>query len=220
MKIQMKSNPELRLSDAVYETLLDAILSGRMETGRVISEVSLAQQLKVSRTPVHDALRQLAKDGLVRQEANRRAVVAKFTADDVYDVFEMRKLLESEAARRAATRMDRPSRSELRDTLEGLANELTDPGWIARWADFDDQFHATIAQASGSLRLAQDISRYRMLHRGFNRLSTTVDVLQQALREHRMILDALDARDPIAAAAAMIEHLQEWQAYFTRQFQR
>lgn len=220
MKIQMKSNPELRLSDAVYETLLDAILSGRMETGRVISEVSLAQQLKVSRTPVHDALRQLAKDGLVRQEANRRAVVAKFTADDVYDVFEMRKLLESEAARRAATRMDRPSRSELRDTLEQLAIELTDPGWVARWADFDDQFHATIAQASGSLRLAQDISRYRMLHRGINRLSTTVDVLQQALREHRKILDALDARDPTAAAAAMLEHLQEWQAYFTRQFQR
>ena len=220
MKIQLKHNPQLRLSDAVYETLLDAILSGHMETGAVISEVSLAQQLEVSRTPVHDALRQLANDGLVIQEANRRAVVAKFTADDVYDIFDMRILLEAEAARRAATRMDRPARLELREAMEELSRDLTDPAWVARWTEFDDQFHSAIAVASGSRRLIQDISRYRTLHRSINRILTTLHVLQQALVEHRHILDALDARDPINAAAAMTEHIVEWQAYFVRQFKR
>jgi len=220
MRLRLKPNHQLRLSDAVYETLLEAVLSGRLATGSVVSEVALAQQLQVSRTPVHDALRQLAKDGLIRQEANRRAVVAKFTADDVFDVFEMRKLLEGEAARRAATRMDRPARAELRAVMADLAETLDKPGWVAKWTDFDDQFHAAIALASGTKRLAQDISRYRMLHRGINRLSTTVDVLQQAMAEHARILDALDARNAKSAQVAMVEHLQEWQAYFVRQFQR
>lgn len=219
MRLQLKPDNQLRLSDAVYETLLEAILSGRLATGAVVSEVALAAQLQVSRTPVHDALRQLTKDGLIGQEANRRAVVAKFTAEDVFDVFEMRKLLEGEAARRAATRMDRPARADLRNVMAELARTLDDPGGVARWTDFDDQFHAAIAQACGSKRLAQDISRYRMLHRGFNRLTTTVQVLQQAMVEHARILDALDARSAKAAQAAMVEHLEEWQAYFVRQFQ-
>ena len=63
--------------------------------------------------------------------------------------------------------------------------------WVSRWADFDDEFHDTIARASGRLRLWQDIARYRMLHRGFNKLTTTRDVLQQAMEEHYRILDAL-----------------------------
>lgn len=219
-KLRLKANQDLRLSDAVYETLLDAILSGRLETGQIVSEVALAQKLQVSRTPVHDALRQLAKDGLVRQEMNRRAVVAKFTAQDVYDIFEMRKLLEGEAARLAATRMDGASREELRAVMRDLAANLQAPDWVARWTDFDDQFHTAIAKAAGSNRLAHDISRYRTLHRGFNRISTNVEVLQKAMAEHATILDALDAGDSRAARVAMVQHIQEWQSYFMRHVER
>ena len=218
MRLRLKPDSSLRLSDAVYESLLEAILAGNLATGTVVSELSLAKKLQVSRTPVHDAIKQLEKDGLIHQKANHRAVVASFTADDVFDVFEMRMLLEGEAARRAATRMDRQALTELRAVIAQLSAELDDPGWIARWADFDEQFHAAIAQASGSPRLARDILRYRMLHRGMNKLSTTVEVLQQAMAEHARILDALDARNAKAAQAAMVDHLREWQAYFVRQF--
>lgn len=219
-KLRLKSASRLRLSDAVYETLLEAILSGSLPTGAVVSELSLSKKLQVSRTPVHDALKQLEKDDLIQQKANHRAVVASFTADDVFDVFEMRILLEGEAARRAATRMDAKNLTELRTVIAQLSADLEDPGWIARWTDFDEQFHAAIAQASGSLRLARDISRYRMLHRGMNKLSTTVAVLQQAMTEHARILDALEARNPKTAESAMVDHLRQWQAYFVRQFNR
>src|ERR1700681_3401025 len=104
-----------RLSDAVYETLLDAIISSRLPPGTIVSEVSLAKQLDVSRTPVHDALRQLAKDGLVEQRPGRRAIITTFTKEDVFDIYEMRKLLEGESARRAATRMDRTTIARLRN---------------------------------------------------------------------------------------------------------
>ena len=85
---------------------------------------------------------------------------------------------------------------------------------------FDEDFHNAIARASGSIRLCQDIDRYRLLHRGFNKLATNVEVLQAALREHFQILDALENRDEEAAARLMVEHIQEWQAYFVNHFPR
>lgn len=209
-----------RLSDSVYETLLDAILSGRLAPGSIVSEVSLAKQLDVSRTPVHDALRQLSKDGLVEQRAGRRAVIATFSKEDVYDIFEMRKLLESEAARRAATRIDRATLAELRATAEDLKGNRKAADWMTKWIDYDEAFHDAIAKASGSQRLWQDVVRYRLLHRGFNKMSTNVDSLQQALAEHIAILDALEKRDPDAAAQNMLVHVQEWQAYFVNHFPR
>jgi DNA-binding GntR family transcriptional regulator len=208
-----------RLSDAVYDTLLEGIVSGRLPPGEVVSEVALARELQVSRTPVHDALRQLAKDGLVEQRANHRAVVASFSREDLFDIFDMRKLLEGEAARRAATRIDRQTLQDLRQTNEQLAAQPPDsPGWLLRWTDFDEEFHGAIARASGSKRLCQDIVRYRMLHRGFNKLVTTPACLKQALEEHLQIIEALERRDGDTAARALISHIQEWQAYFVSHF--
>jgi DNA-binding GntR family transcriptional regulator len=207
-----------RLSDAVYQTLLEAVLSGRLAPRSIVSEVALARQLHVSRTPVHNALLQLSKDGLVEQRAGRRPVVASFSREDVHDVYEMRKLLEGEAARRAASRIDRPTLARLRETAESLARTRQKPDWLARWADFDQEFHSAIARASGSPRLHQDIVRYRMIHRGFNMLATKVEDLSTALEEHVRILEALEKRNGEKAARAMVAHLQEWQAYFVNHF--
>jgi DNA-binding GntR family transcriptional regulator len=218
-KLKLRSSSEhSRLSDTVYETLLEAILSGRMPPGTIVSEVALAKRLEVSRTPVHDALKQLAKDNLVEQQANHRAVVATFTPEDVQDIFEMRILLEGEAARRAAQRLDRPTLARLRATADTLRKTRNKPGWLALWADFDDDFHDSIARSTGSPRLWQDIARYRLFHRSFNKLTTTVEVLQQALDEHCRILDALERRDAKAAGQEMVAHIKEWQAYFVNHF--
>lgn len=216
-----KNPPEAahgRLSDLAYEKLVELILSGLLAPGSVLSELELSRHLKISRTPIHDALRQLAKDGLVEQKANRRAVVAAFTAADVFDIFEMRKLLESDAARRAALKIDRMALAKLREAADAMAAAVKKPNAIVRWADFDDLFHTTIASASGSVQLAQDIARYRMLHRSFNRLRTTLDVARQALGEHLRILKALGQRDAEWAASEMGAHIHEWQAYFVNHF--
>jgi DNA-binding GntR family transcriptional regulator len=186
----------------------------------VVSEVALAQQLEVSRTPVHDALRQLAKDGLVEQRANRRAVIATFTREDVEDIYEMRKLLEGEAARRAATRLDRPTLARLRAAADDLRDRPSHLDFIARWADHDDDLHNAIARAAGSPRLWHDIARYRLLHRPITKLATDLDGLRQGLEEHYLILAALERRDGKEASRAMVAHIREWQAYFVSQFSR
>ncbi|MGF1580113.1 MAG: GntR family transcriptional regulator [Gemmataceae bacterium] len=218
--VDQQEEPRGTLADDVYEKVLQKILSGELRPGEVVSEVNLAKQLDVSRTPVHDALRQLASDGLVEQRPGRRAIIATFSPDDIHDIFEMRKLLEGEAARRAATRLDRLSLNRLRGLADTLGADRDHSEWVARWTDFDEDFHETIARASGSKRLCQDISRYRLLHRGFNLSTTTVDCLQQALQEHIRILDALEGRDPEGAAEAMVAHIQEWQAYFINHLPR
>jgi DNA-binding GntR family transcriptional regulator len=206
------------LVERAYEAVLERILSGRYSEGMVLSELALAAELKVSRTPVHDALRLLAIDGFVTQERNRRARVVNFSADDLFEVFEMRKLLEGHAAELAAGRMDSRQLAPLRAMADLLHEGLNARDWCQRWAEFDEAFHRAIAEASGNSRLRTDILRYRLLHRGINRLSTDPKSLRRALAEHEEILDALEARDGATARSQMLAHINEWQKFFSGQF--
>ena len=106
--------------------------------------------------------------------------------------------------------------------LRGAAEALrsmpvsSEKAWTAAWADFDELFHRTIAEASGNRRLAADIGRYRLLHKGFNRLSTDPVSLQQAMKEHLGILEALESRDGRLARERMIAHIGAWQDFFRK----
>lgn len=204
------------LVESVYQALLQRLLTGLLPSGTVVNELSLAGELGVSRTPVHDAVRQLVKDGLVVQESGRRSRVAAFGADDIHEIFELRKYLEGPAAELAAGRMDRRHLAPLRAAADALLADPNAPDWVARWAEFDELFHRTIALASGNRRLANDIDRYRLLHKGFNRISTDATSLRQAMQEHLAILDALEARDGPRAREQMVAHITVWQEFFLR----
>jgi DNA-binding GntR family transcriptional regulator len=206
------------LAETVYEAILERILRGTLEPGTVLSAVRWADKLQVSRTPVHDALRMLTADGLVECPAGRRAQVADFTRDDLWEIFEMRRFLEGPAAELAAGRMDGRQLSPLREQSDTLARAGESQDWINRWSDFDEQFHAAIAASCGNSRLRRDIDRYRLVHRGFNRVSTDFESLQDAHAEHVEILEALEAHDGKAARAAMENHIIHWQRYFVERF--
>lgn len=206
------------LSEAVYESLLEAIVSGQLAPGTVLSASQLSGQLEVSRTPIHEALWMLGSDGLVDVQSGRRARVASFTRDDLWEIFEMRRLLEGPAAERAAGRMDRRQWKPLRDAADELERETGAPDWTMKWSHFDEVFHATIANNCGNGRLADDVARYRLVHRGFNRVSTDEPSLLRALQEHLEILDAIERRDGPRARAAMESHITAWQEYFVERF--
>jgi DNA-binding GntR family transcriptional regulator len=219
-KRSVRNAPSTGLAESVYQSLLEQIMSGRIAGGTTLTVVGVAKKLGVSRTPVHEALRLLAKDGLVEQALKRRAKVSAFTAEDVFDIFEMRKLLEGAAVEAAATRISKFDLARLRETVDRLAADPKARDWQARWIDHDEHFHGAIAAACGSKRLAGDIVRYRLLHRGINRIATDVAGLQSALKEHDAILRALEAGDAPAARQAMLAHIGAWQAYFVRHFPR
>jgi DNA-binding GntR family transcriptional regulator len=195
------------LADSVYETLVEAIVSGAIPPGEELSAVALAARLQVSRTPVTEALQRLLHDGLVEQPANRQARVARLARQDVIEIYEVRGQLEAAAAELAATRMSAVTLAQLQDESAALDSNPHDPGWTRRAIDFDLAFHAAVAQSSGNRRLRDDIARYRRLVRCFCRLTGSTKNLQAALDEHRAILRALDERQPAAAREAMRMHI-------------
>lgn len=204
--------------DEAYQAILSDLFGGHLRSGEPISEVELSRRLGMSRTPVHQAVRELVRDGLLTQQPNRRPVFLAFAAQDVQEIYQMRQLLEGEAAAQAALRLDRPTLQSLAADCADLHKHLKSPKVLTLWADLDERFHRAIALASGNRRLAQDIFRYRLVHRGFNTIRFTADLVPQALAEHEHVLSALGARDPDAARSAMLTHLREWQAYYVRSF--
>lgn len=196
------------LAEAVYQTLVENIISGALGSGSEISEVALAASLKVSRTPVHAAIERLIKDGLVDQGTNRRLTVASFSHEDLREVYDMRVVLESATAERAAKLISATELADLRKIVDDLARTQDDDDWNERALEFDLHFHDTIARAAGNKRLREETGRYRLLVRAFCRITGSHANLKQAFIEHVRVLEALEARNPSAARRAMADHVR------------
>jgi DNA-binding GntR family transcriptional regulator len=197
------------LVEGAYEAILENILSGAYPSGTVVSEVSLAKDLNVSRTPVHQALTRLAKEGLIDHRAGRKPRIAWFSREDVIEIYDMRLLLETAATQRAAKRMDPRVLADLTKEADALAAAGDSPEWTRQALDFDSRFHDAIAAASGNRRLRQEIAKYRLLVRAFCRMTGNSENLRDALREHQTVLKALADRQPAAAGQAMAHHVQK-----------
>jgi len=197
------------LVEAAYEAILENILSGALASGTVVSEVSLAQELQVSRTPVHQALAQLAKEGLIEHRAGRQPRIARFGREDVIEIYDMRLLLETAATQRAAKRIDPRVLADLTREAEALAQEPDSPEWSRKALDFDVRFHDALAAASGNRRLRQEIAKYRLLIRAFCRMIGNAENLREAMKEHQAVLKALTDRTPAAAGQSMAQHIQK-----------
>ena len=196
------------LADAVYETLVEAIVRGQLRPGDDLSAVALAEQFRVSRTPVTEALQRLVHDGLVEQVMSHRPRVTRLGREDVIEIYHMRKHLESVAAELAATRLDDAAVQQMRGELGRLLKAEKDLQWTATAIAFDVRFHQQIAEAAGNRRLRDDIGRYRRLVRCFCRLTGSHANLQRAIREHQAIVVAFAERKPAAARKAMASHIE------------
>lgn len=196
------------LGEVVYERLLSAILSGQFDGGDELSEVTLAEQFGVSRTPVREALNRLANDGLVENGRNRRATVRTMTRQMVVEVYQVRQCLESGAARFAASLIDE---NEIARLEQFAATVPTGGGSIdqEQALQFDAVLHASIANHCGNRRLAEEVHRYSNFVPIFQRLAgRRDDRLLLAYEQHLKIIDALRNHDGDAAARAMSEHIQ------------
>lgn len=194
------------LTDSVYQKLLEGIISGILRPGTELVSATVSAQLGVSRTPVVEALRRLQNDGLLYSESNRTPRVACFGIADIEEVYEMRVTLEATAAERAATRIGAAELAELRRKGDELAAAPDDDEWPTLALEYDIEFHANVASAAANSRLEADINRYRLLVRGFCRI--TGHHLREALAEHLEILRAFEAGDPITARDAMVRHIR------------
>lgn len=196
------------LAEQVYNRLLDSILQGELSSGTELTEVELARRLDVSRTPVREAVRRLAAEGLIVVSRNLRCHVAPFSRQDIMDTYEVRRLLEAEAARRAASRMDAATLQELA-TLAQQATPHAVDDWETRERTFDARLHELIGTAAGNSRLSEEILRFtRQVQLVRALVGRNPQRLEEGHGEHLAILAALQAGDEAAAHRAMSAHLE------------
>ena len=204
-------------ADRVFLELRDAIVSGRLEAGSRHSIYRLAEELDVSRTPAREAVLRLADLGLVVVEKNRGVVIVGVSPQDVLDVFELRVMLEVPAAARAA----REATPELVERLtEGLdaMRAAASAGDERDFTEHDRALHGLVAAASGNARLEEEVRRLRgsIQARGVSTIDTSRSIHAVA-EEHEPLVRAIAARDPGAAARAMLDHLLHTAELLARQ---
>lgn len=195
-----------RASDRAYRALLDEIQSGTLPAGAVLAEVEQAERIGVSRTPMREALRRLAADGLVVQQSPRVTVVAALDASDIRSLFEIRRALEETAARLAAERGEARGFAAL--ASEFAAVDLTDDAgrdaYYALIGRLDTAVDAAVANdyLTSALRTVRThLVRVRRMARD------KPERLAASAGEHRLIAAALAAHDGDLAAHATHVHL-------------
>jgi DNA-binding GntR family transcriptional regulator len=198
------------LAEEAFGKLVQAITSGEFQPGQKLSESELARQLGISRGPLREALGRL-EGRLVMRTPRIGVRVIEFNHEDLEQLFFVREALEGMAARLAAERM---TAAELARLRELLAHHASQPELAAGSAYYqrshDDDFHFTIVRAARCERLEQMLldELYYQLRIQRLRSSTRPGRAQQALAEHREILDALAARNPDGAEGTMRRHIR------------
>jgi DNA-binding GntR family transcriptional regulator len=191
--------------ERVVAQLRQAILSGQLPPGTRLTQNELAGQLEASTSPIREAVRQLAAEGLLRIAPNTRVTVPVPTAEELADVYELLALLEPLAMRKAANRITADELDAAEALLEEMAQAVDDVG---RWSMLNCQLHSTLAAASGSEPLLQVLVILRRMASIY--LSVTLRVprgLVESGDEHRLVLDALRRGDATAAASLSRHHL-------------
>lgn len=192
--------------DDLYEKLRMAIISGQMPRNSRIVEEDISHRYAVSRTPVRQALHRLKLDGLIR-ESSRAIVVSEFTAEELASFCVVRDDLESLAARLSAGGRSDLDLLAMEDVLRRFAAELD--GELARIVELNHDFHDIVWEAARNAFLQRQLRLVRdLIERSDSTTLETEERRRQALEEHRVIFEAVQARDEDAAYAATHTHFR------------
>ncbi|HEY3107867.1 MAG TPA: GntR family transcriptional regulator [Chloroflexota bacterium] len=200
--------PRKALWESIVEPMRRAIVLGELPAGLHLEEPALAQKFGVSRIPVREALVRLEHEGLVRVEPRRGAFIVGMTEEDVHDVYELRSLIESRAASRAAARIgaDGLTRLEALATQMDEALRRRDP---AAMVEPDVQFHRELVAAAGSRQLLAGWERLAGLIGTILSVTDSVHygTTPTAVHGHQLIIEALARPDAELAEREVVSHL-------------
>lgn len=200
-----------RPSQRAYEAVRAVALSPDRRPGERLKEEELAASLGVSRTPIREALRRLAAEGIVEFVPNRGAHVATWGGTDLEEIFNLRARLEGYAAFRAATRIEAAQLAQLAQLAERMDRAAASGGTraIDRVTELNGAFHQLIVTAAHSQRLESLLAgliQVSLAHRTFRRYSP--EALGRSLAHHHELVAAMRAGDPDWAEAIMRSHIR------------
>ena len=196
------------LYEEVAELLRQRIFKRELEPGSWIDELKIAEAFGISRTPLREALKVLAAEGLVTMKVRRGAYVTEVSTQDLEDVYHLLSLLESDAAGVVAGKATKEERKDLQD----LHKELEVAGKPGKenadqFFAVNERFHMRLLEIANNRwrdQMVADLRKVMKLNRHNSLLKT--GRIAESLAEHRAIMEALNACDPTLTAQRMREH--------------
>lgn len=198
----------LSLSEQAYIAIKDRIITLFFAPGQYLNEASICEQLGLGRTPVHQALQRLQAEGLVDIVPRKGVIIQPDSMGQVLEILDARLVVEPEIAARAAENCRPEDVAEIRTLLDHHRDDPHGGGRIDSFVECDRAFHNKLSDMSQSRILGEFAKALheRSTRAWYLHLWQTLDT-EASDRQHRAVLNAIEARDPQAAAAAMREHL-------------
>ncbi len=197
--------PRRLLRDVAYETLRGAILDGTLAPGEKLRDAELGAWLKLSRTPIREALARLEEDGLVETFPQRFTRVAPLDRDQARDAFRLVAAIHALATRLAVPHVDNQAISELKAINRRFKAALIELDVEAAIAA-DDEFHGTFVRLSGNREIPRALERLMPRLRRLERLRFGSLPGRRSVKQHKRILTAAASGDAGAAAEAAMEN--------------
>lgn len=201
----------------VYENLKNRIIHNLISPGEALNEGVLSKELKISKTPIREALQQLEKEGFIESVPAKGAFVSKISIQDIREIFEIREILECEVVKRAALKVDLSKVKALKDAFVSSKSE----NGRAAPSHFrsGDQIHTFIFETFGNHRLMEIYKRLQD-HIVRNRIyffdQSHPGRSEESFKEHLEILEAMEAQDPLRAEQAVRNHLRNSLEYLKK----
>ena len=192
--------------EEAYRAILGAIRTGRYRPGERLIPEAIARELAMSRMPVREAFQRLANEGLVMLRPNRGCVVSGLTIEEIFEVFEMRSVLEGLAVRLAMPRVDAGVIAELEAFLARM--ERSGQAGGRDWLSLHQAFHEYICRLSGRPKLLRQISALHIAVEPYMRIWLHhVDQPETATRTQHVVVEALKTGDALHAEQVMRDHV-------------
>ena len=205
--VKSEVNDKFSLRGRVYHKIRDNILSGVYKENEELKEVSIGEELGVSRTPVREAFRQLELEGLIQIIPNKGAYVTGITIKDVEDIYMMRSKLEGLAARWATTNITKEQMEEMEENIY-LSEFHASKGHMEQIAVLDNRFHEIIYEACNSKMLEHQLRDFHeYVLRVRKRTLSQFKRSSESTKEHREIMEAIKAGDADRAEEAANRHI-------------
>ena len=196
------------LTDEIADIIRDRILKGEYEIGEKIKENQIATELRVSRTPIREAFKQLENEGLIDYVPNRGCFAKGFTKQDVDDIYAVREALERLAVERAVERITPDELAALEEEWD-LMEFYVKKKDSQKVLELNSSFHNIIYASTRSRFLAQVLRSYKTyIDKTRKSVFNDESYLDAILNEHRAILDAIKEKNREKAVRAVSAHLE------------
>jgi DNA-binding GntR family transcriptional regulator len=214
-----KTNAGL-IADRAYADLRDSIVTLRLPPGTALREDEVMRELELGRTPLREAVKRLALEGLVEVRPRSGTFVTDVRAQDIVHIAELRAELEAQAARLAAKRLDDDGRARAAE-LDADLQAIEGTTGLDAYMRLDERVHRFVWQAAANPYLLDALERLWALSlRIWHLVLDRVETLPAAVHEQRALIAALTSGDARRAGACMREHVQAFEAEILEAFER